>query len=825
MNAQKAPSESQVLTAQKMSNEEEIKSLPHESATKHVTGEAVYVDDMLVGDQLLVGRVVYSPHAHARIKSFDLSEAQKVPGVHAVLSYKDIPGHNQMGPVVKDEPCLAEHEVICVGQAMFLIAAETAEQCREAEKRIKVEFEPLDTILTIEKAIEKNSLLGPPAKIERGDIEKALLSAPHVIEGVLHTGAQEHWYLESQVCLCVPGEGKEMYVYSSTQHPSETQALIAEVLGIGKHEVVVEVRRMGGAFGGKETQANHTACWTGLLAWATKRPMKIRLFRDDDMKITGKRHRFLSKYRVGFDDEGNILATDFELNSDGGCATDLSFAIMQRALLHVDNAYYIPNLRVVGRVWKTNLPSNTALRGFGGPQGMAVIEAVVDRVARSLKKDAAEIRHRNFYGLDGSTASSASGSSELTEDSAEPLTAGSRNTTHYEQVVENNRIHMIYDQLIKSSDYWKRREAINKFNTENEFYKKGMAITPVKFGISFTTSFLNQAGALVLIYKDGTILINHGGTEMGQGLHTKMQQVAAAEFGVSVDRVKVNATNTSKVPNTSATAASAGADLNGMAIKNACDILKARIAEAISQMWTEKHPNNPSIQQSIVFEYDLIVDSAHPDRRIAFADAMPLLHLRQVPLSATGFYRTPTIGWDKEKGRGKPFYYYAFGMAVTEVLVDTLTGHHTILRTDILHDVGDSLNPMIDIGQVEGGYIQGNGWVTTEEIKWDDKGNLMTHSPGTYKIPSVQDIPKDFRVKLLEGVPNPGTIRKSKAVAEPPLMLALSTWLAIKDAISAVGDHEFEPEFSLPATNEVIVMSVEKLKKGTRKREVTEAEE
>ncbi len=773
-------------------------NIAHESAAKHVTGEAVYVDDILVNNQLLVGRVVYSPHAHARIKSFDLSEAKKVSGVHAVLCYKDIPGHNQMGPVVKDEPCLAENEVICVGQAMFLIAAETEEQCLVAERRIKVEFEPLDSILTIEKAIEKNNLMGSPAKIERGNVEAALKSAQHVIKGELRTGAQEHWYLESQVCLCIPGEHNEINVFSSTQHPSETQALIAELLGVGKHEVVVEVRRMGGAFGGKETQANHTACWTALLCWATKRPVKIRLFRDDDMIMTGKRHRFLSKYEVGFDDDGNILAAKLDLNSDGGCTTDLSFAILQRAMLHVDNAYFIPNLSVVGRVWKTNLPSNTAFRGFGGPQGMALIENVIDRVARYLKKDAAEIRYKNFYGID------------------------KRNTTHYEQMVENNRLFMIYDQLMKSSEYWKRRKNVEEFNAKNEFFKKGLAITPVKFGISFTTSFLNQAGALVLIYKDGTILVNHGGTEMGQGLHTKMRQVAAVEFGVSLERVKVNATNTSKVPNTSATAASAGTDLNGMAVKNAVDTLKSRIAEAMAQIWTEKNPNNPSLQQSVVFENDFIVDSAHPDRKIAFADAMPPMNLRQVSLSATGFYRTPTIGWDKVKGRGKPFYYFAFGMAVTEVLVDILTGHHSIVRTDILHDVGDSLNPAIDLGQVEGGYIQGNGWVTTEEIKWDEKGNLMTHSPDTYKIPSVQDIPRDFRTALLQGVPNPNTIRKSKAVAEPPLMLALSTWLAIKDAISAIANHEIEPEFSIPATNEVIVLSVEKLNQQMKKKRAEE---
>ncbi len=772
--------------------------IPHESASKHVTGEAVYIDDILVSMQLLFGRVVYSPHAHAKIKSFDLSEAKNVPGVHAVLCHKDIPGHNQMGPVVKDELCLAIDEVICVGQAMFLIAAENEEQCIEAEKLIKVECTSLDPILTIEKAIEKQSLLGPPRTMSRGNADEALSSAPHRFSGVLKTGAQEHWYLESQVCLCVPGEGKEINVFSSTQHPSETQALVAEVLGVGKNEVVVDVRRMGGAFGGKETQGNHTACWAALLCRATNRPVKIRLFRDDDMKITGKRHRYLSKYEVGFDDEGNVLAVKLELHSDGGCATDLSFAIMERAMLHVDNAYFIPNLSVVGKVYKTNLPSNTAFRGFGGPQGMAVIETVMDRVARSLRMDAAEVRHKNFYGM------------------------ASRNTTHYGQVVENNRVHLIYDQLMQSSDYAQRRTEVEAFNAKYEFEKKGLAVTPVKFGISFTTTFLNQAGALVNVYKDGTILVNHGGTEMGQGLHTKMQQVAAAEFGVSPDRVKVNATNTSKVPNTSATAASAGTDLNGMAVKNAVDILKSRIAEAVARIFTGKNPGVPSLQQSIIFKDDAIIDADHPDRSIAFADAMPLMQLKQVSLSATGFYKTPDIGWDKEKGFGRPFHYFAYGICVSEVLVDVLTGRHTMLRTDILHDVGDSLNPGIDLGQVEGGYIQGVGWCTTEEIKWDDKGNLMTHSPDTYKIPSVQDIPKDFRVAFLQGAPNPDTIRRSKAVAEPPLMLALSTWLAIKDAISAVGNHEIEPEFSLPATNEVIVMSAQKLKEqiGTVKRPI-----
>lgn len=767
-----------------------ITQIPHESATLHVTGEAVYVDDIPVSDRLLTGRVVYSPHARAKIKSYNLTDARRVPGVHAILCAKDIPGVNQMGPVVKDEPCLADGEVMFVGQALFLIAAETNEQCIEAERLIDVEYKPLEPVLDIETAIQKGELLGPPRTIESGNIIEGLKTAPHIIKGKMKTGAQEHWYLESQVALCIPGEEDEMMVYSSTQHPSETQALVADVLGVGRNQVDVEVRRMGGAFGGKETQANHTACWTALLAKATGRPVKIRLFRDDDMIMTGKRHRYLIKYEAGFDDDGKITAVDFELNSDGGAAVDLSFAILQRAMLHADNAYFIPNFKVTGKVWKTNLPPNTAMRGFGGPQGMAGIETVIDRVARYLKKDAAEIRYKNFYGMD------------------------SDNVTHYGEVVENNRLFTIYEQLMKSSEYKRRRKEIDEFNTLHEFQKKGMAITPVKFGISFTTTFLNQAGALVNVYQDGTILVNHGGTEMGQGLHTKIQNIAGVEFGVSVDKVKVNATNTSKVPNTVATAASTGSDLNGMAVKNAIDKLKRRISETIIGIFNSKENGVPSEPDDIQFENDVIFDLKHPDRKIPFADAMPLMFLNRVSLSATGYYRTPDIGWDTKEGKGKPFFYYAFGMAVTEVLVDILTGGHTVLRTDILHDVGDSLNTRMDIGQVEGGFIQGLGWVTTEEVKWDDKGHLLSHSPDTYKIPSVQDIPKDFRTSLLRSAPNlVGTIRRSKAVAEPPFMLALSAWLAIKDAISAVGNHEVEPEFSLPATNEVILLSVDRLRK------------
>jgi xanthine dehydrogenase molybdopterin binding subunit len=764
-------------------------SIPHDSALKHVSGESVYIDDMLVSSQMLTARVVYSKHAHASIKELGLSEARQLAGVHAVLCYKDIPGVNQMGPVIHDEVCLAENEVICVGQAIALIAAETEDIAREAEKLIVIEYEPLEAILDIRTAIEKGTLLGPVRTMQRGDADAALKSAQHVIKGELETGAQEHWYLETQTCLCIPGEHQEITAYSSTQHPSETQAIISEVLGIPKNEIVVEIRRMGGAFGGKETQANWTAAWAALLCHATKRPVKLRLFRDDDQIMTGKRHPYLIRYEAGFDSTGKISAIKFEQNANGGCATDLSLAILERAMLHADSSYYIPNMHVTGKAYKTNLPSNTAFRGFGGPQGMAAMEAVVDRIARYLRKDAAEVRKLNFYGID------------------------TDNITHYGQVVELNRLHTMYDQLITSSDYFNRRKSVDEFNSKNEFYKKGIALTPVKFGISFTTTFLNQAGALVNIYKDGTVLVNHGGTEMGQGLNTKIAQIAAAELGVNVSRIKVNATNTSKVPNTSATAASAGTDLNGMAVKNAIDKLKKRIAVVMAAEFSKQRPEKQSLPENIIFENDYICDKLIPYYKMAFADAMPLIHLNQVSLSATGFYRTPDIGWDKVTGWGKPFNYYSFGMCVSEVMVDTLTGYYKNLRTDILHDVGDSINPGIDIGQVEGGYIQGVGWCTTEDMKWNEKGHLLNHSPDTYKIPGVQDIPADFRTELLQGAPNPNAIRKSKAVAEPPFMLAFATWLAIKDAISSVADHKLEPEFQLPATNEVILLSIEDLKK------------
>ncbi len=765
-----------------------MKDLQHDSAKLHVTGEAIYVNDIESNQQTLIGKILYSKHAHARIKKIDISQALLINKVHAIVTYKDIPGKNNMGPIVYDEPCLAEDEVNFIGQAIVLIAAENEYACIEAEKAIKIEYEQLEAILDIETAIKKNNLLAPPRKIERGNPDGVLSNCEYKIKDTLHIGGQEHWYLETQSCLCIPGENGEMQVYSSTQNPTETQILVADVLGLESKDVIVESKRLGGGFGGKETQGNHVACWAALLAQKTKRPVKIHLSRDDDQKITGKRHRFIINYEAGFNKEGQIEAIIFEQNSDAGAATDLSMAILERAMLHAENSYFIPNIKIIGKAWKTNLPSNTAFRGFGGPQGMAAMETIIDRIARQLKKDPLEIRYKNFYKI------------------------STNNITPYDQLIENNRLFILHDKLSESSDYWSRRKAIHEFNTKNKILKKGIALTPVKFGISFTTSFLNQAGALVLIYKDGTVLVNHGGTEMGQGLYTKILQIASAELGINPKNIKIAPTNTSKVPNTSPTAASSGTDLNGMAVKNAIDILKSRISEVVTVEFNKDFKYDLTKIENIEFENDMVFDNFHKDRSMTFKEVVSMAYLKQVSLSSTGFYKTPAVNFDREKGTGKPFHYFSYGMAVSEVLVDSLTGSHKIIRTDILHDCGDSLNTEIDKGQIIGGFIQGVGWCTTEELKYDKDGNLLNHSPDTYKIPSVQDIPDDLRVELLKDFPNENTIRKSKAIGEPPFMLCFSVWLAIKDAISSIGLHQIEPEFSLPATNETILLSIENLK-------------
>ena len=761
----------------------------HDSAMKHVTGESVFVGDIPADGRLLHGQVVYSRVAHGKIKHLDFSAAQNLPGVKAIITAADIPGENQMGPIIHDEPCLAADKVEFIGQAVVLIVAETEEIAREAATLVDIGYEELPAVVDLETAIRCGELIAPERKIARGNVDAALANAPHVLRGRLKTGEQEHWYLETQIALAIPGEEREITVHASSQNPSETQAIVAEVLGIGKNEVQVEVRRMGGGFGGKETQGNHVAAWAALLANATRQPVSIRLFRDDDQIMTGKRHAFLSEYEIGFNNEGEILGYRVTLNSDAGAATDLSRAILERAMLHADNAYYLPAVAITGRAWKTNLPSNTAFRGFGGPQGMAVIEYAIGRIAGFLNMDPLEVRLRNFYNPD------------------------ENQFTPYGQKIDSDHLYLLYDRLTASSDYNRRREETAVFNFSHEFTRRGLSMTPVKFGISFTSSFLNQAGALVNIYTDGTVLVNHGGTEMGQGLHTKIRNIAAREFGVDVEKVKVNATNTSKVPNTSPTAASSGSDLNGMAVKNAAVELKARLIPIIIKEIKTKSADIPVEEESIRFENNAVWSTHAPEARIPFAKICQLAHFNQISLSATGYYRTPGIWFDREAGHGKPFYYFAYGMAVSEVEIDLLTGQSKLIRTDILHDVGDSLNPAIDIGQITGGFIQGVGWCTNEEIRRDAGGRLLTHSPDTYKIPTIGDIPAVFNVSLLKDVPNSGTIFQSKAVGEPPFMLALSVWLAIHDALSSIGPLKPSLPFAIPATPEVILSCADFLKK------------
>lgn len=760
-------------------------SVEHNSIRFHVSGESVYIHDMKLSEDALIGHLVYSTKAHAQIKSLNCFKAKALEGVVCILTHKDIPGINEMGPIAKDEPCLVEGEVNFIGAPIALIAAKDTEIAHKAAQLIEIEYEELPAIIGLEEAMEKGETFQKVRKLEEGNWQKEIQNAPHQLIGDLHTGGQEHWYLETQTTLAVPREGKEMLVYSSSQHPDETQAVVAKILGISRNLVEVEVKRMGGAFGGKETQANHIAAWAALLANYTQKPVEIHLSRDIDQLTTGKRHPFYSTYEVGFDAQGRILGLDVMLNADGGATLDLSMAILERALFHIDNAYYLPTIRVQGLAWKTNIPSNTAFRGFGGPQGIAVIETIIDRIARFLKKDAAEIRQLNFYG------------------------ENDRNTTPYGQKIVLNRLPIIYEKLMASSDYFKRRDLVNQFNDKNEFAKRGLAMTPVKFGISFTTSFLNQAGALVNIYQDGSVNVNHGGTEMGQGLHTKIRQVAADVLGIDVGRFNITATNTSKVPNASATAASSGTDLNGMAVKNACDKLIVRLSDAFREKFTES-------KGEIKFANNLVQDGRH---EVSFNDLVLFAYLNQHSLSATGFYKTPDIHFDRETGKGTPFHYFAYGMAVSEVEVDVLTGQHELLRTDILHDVGNSINPLIDKGQVEGAFVQGLGWVTSEEMKYTKNGHLLNHSPDTYKIPVITDIPQDFRVELLDKAPNPTVIKKSKAVGEPPFVHGLSVWLALKDAVSAVGNHQVEPEFQIPATHEYIAMSCESIKLKMNKKE------
>jgi xanthine dehydrogenase large subunit len=748
-------------------------AVAHDSAVRHVSGAAVYIDDIPEPKDLLHLYLGQSTRAHARIVSLDLAPVRAAPGVVAVLSAADIPGKNDVSPVMGDDPLFAEGEVVYVGQSLFAVAAETLDQARAAAALAVVVYEDLPAVLTIAEARAMGSVIEPAQTMKRGDAKAALATAAHRLQGAIAIGGQDHFYLEGQIALATPGEDGEVHVVSSTQHPSEAQHLIAKVLDRPHSAVTVEVRRMGGGFGGKETQPALFAAAAALAAVKTGRPAKLRADRDDDMVMTGKRHDFEIGYDVGFDDQGRIAGIALDLASRCGCSADLSMAINDRAMFHSDNCYFLPAVEIISHRFKTHTVSNTAFRGFGGPQGMVGIERVMDAVAAHLGLDPLAVRKANLYGP-------------------------GRDVTPYHMTVEDNVAPEIIAELEARSDYAARKAAVDAFNAENRWLKKGIALTPVKFGISFTTTHLNQAGALVQLYADGSVLLNHGGTEMGQGLMVKVAQVVAEEFAIDLDRVRISATRTDKVPNTSATAASSGSDLNGMAALNAARTIKTRLVEFLAQKFKLS-------AESIVFYDNHVVVGAD---RLTFGEAARLAHMGRISLSSTGFYATPKIHYDRASHSGRPFLYFAYGAAVSEVIIDTLTGENRVLRVDILHDVGRSLNPAIDAGQIEGGFIQGQGWLTTEELVWDDKGRLRTHAPSTYKIPCASDRPPVFNLDIWQGgVNREDTIHRSKAVGEPPLMLAISVLSALTQAVSAAAGR-FTP-IDAPATPERILMALQ----------------
>ncbi len=754
-------------------------AVPHDSAHLHVSGGAFYTDDLPEPRELLHLAVGMSQRAHARITSLDLSAVRAADGVIDVITAADIPGVNNCGPVIADDPILAPGFVQYVGQAVFAVAAETVTAARKAAKLARIEYEELDAILDPLTAIDADSFVLPTETIRRGDSRKAIDAAAHRLSGRLHLGGQDQFYLEGQIAMALPREDGDLFICSSTQHPGEVQHLVANAIGRLNKDVVVECRRMGGAFGGKESQPALIACIAALMAHKTGRPCKLRLDRDVDMIMTGKRHDFVIDYEVGFDDTGRLEGIEFMFASRCGMSADLSGAINDRTMFHCDNAYYLGDTTIVSHRCKTHTVSNTAFRGFGGPQGMFGIEYVMDDIARYLGRDPLDIRQRNFYGI------------------------GERNITHYSQTIDDNILEEIVGQVATTSDYAGRTADIRQFNASSPVFKRGIALTPVKFGISFTATHLNQAGALLHIYTDGTVHINHGGTEMGQGLFTKVAQVVAEELQIDLERIKITASDTSKVPNASATAASSGSDLNGKAAQAAARKIKKRLVRfAVERFGVE--PDEVSFRNNSVRVGKETLD---------FVEFIQLAWFARTSLSATGFYRTPKIHYDRSTFSGRPFFYYAYGAAVSEVIIDTLTGEHRLLRVDILHDCGKSLNPAIDMGQIEGGFVQGAGWLTTEELWWNDRGELKTHAPSTYKIPTSSDLPVDFRVAMFEpGQNQEKTIYRSKAVGEPPLMLSLSVFHAIRDAIASVGGAGCRPPLTAPATPEAVLAAIETLR-------------
>jgi xanthine dehydrogenase large subunit len=748
---------------------------PHDSAHLHVSGRALYADDLPLPANALHGAFGLSGVAHGRLGELDLAPVLKMPGVIAVAVARDVPGENNYGSVLHDDPIFAEGLVQYAGQPVFGVAATSYAIARKAARAARIRCEPLPAILDIREALAAQSYVLPSARLVRGRPQEMLPQAAHRLRGSLTMGGQDHFYLEGQIAIALPQEDGTMLIHSSTQHPSEVQQIVAHALLKRSNDVTVQCRRMGGGFGGKETQPALFAAAAAVLAHKTGRAVKLRIDRDADMLMTGKRHDFVADFDVGFDETGRISALTVMLASRCGYSADLSGPVNDRALMHLDNAYYLEHVEIVSHRCKTHTVSNTAFRGFGGPQGMMVIEHILDEIARALGLDALEVRGANFYGI------------------------GSRNATHYGQIVEDNVIHEIVQELADSSRYRERRRRIAEWNAANALIKRGLALTPVKFGISFTATMFNQAGALVHVYSDGSVLLNHGGTEMGQGLYTKVAQVVASELGLALSAIRATAADTSKVPNTSASAASASTDLNGKAAQAAARTIRERLVEYACGAY--------DVQPAQVRFHDGRV--AIGEREITFAELVARAYQARISLSSTGFYKTPKIDWDKKALRGRPFFYFAYGAAVSEVALDTLTGETQLLRVDILHDVGTSLNAAIDRGQIEGGFLQGVGWLTSEELWWNARGELQTHAPSTYKIPTARDWPAQATVRMFDGVPNrEETIHRSKAVGEPPLMLAISVFHAIRDAIASCGPADSPVDLTAPATPESVLCAI-----------------
>lgn len=759
---------------------DETRKLRHESSVGHVTGAARYVDDTAQRRPMLELWPVMSPHAHAKILRRDATKARQAPGVAAVLFAEDIPGENNTGPVRHDEPLLATDEVQFQGQIVAVVVGESLKACRAAAAMVEVEYEVLPAVVGIPAAVAAGSFLTEPHTLTRGDCAAALAAAPLRVDGEFSFGGQEHFYLETHAAWAEAGEDGAVTVNSSTQHPSEIQAIVSEVLHVARHKVVVQAPRMGGGFGGKETQGNAWAAYVALAAVKTGKPVRVQLDRDMDMALTGKRHPFHAKFSVGHDAEGRLLAAHVELTSDGGWSLDLSQPILDRALFHLDNAYYLPAVHFTGRVVKTNTTSHTAFRGFGGPQGMLVIEEIVDRVARSLGLAPDFVREKNLYHGTGET-----------------------NRTHYHEDIGDNRIQTIWAQAKVEAKFAERRREVDAWNAAHPRVKRGLAITPVKFGISFTLTHYNQAGAYVLIYSDGSVQVNHGGTEMGQGLYVKMLGVAMRELGLPAESIRIMATATDKVPNTSATAASSGADLNGMAVAAACVTLRERLAVVAADILG-------TTADLIDFEHGCAVARGTQEKnKVPFGKVCSHAYRERVSLAATGYYKTPGIYWDWAQSAGRPFHYFACGAAVAEVEVDGYTGMSRVRRVDIVHDVGNSLNPGIDRGQIEGGFVQGMGWLTSEDLKWDAKGRLLTHSASTYQIPAISDAPMEFNVTLLSNATQPDTIHGSKAVGEPPLMLAFAVREALRDAVGNFGAPGGQVALASPATGEAVWAAIQ----------------